>query len=78
MYTHSEKNNFNKIMSGVVMRYTGAKIILESLQRLGVECIFGYPGGIILDIYEEIYKARGKVKHYLMSSEQGATCAADG
>ncbi len=52
-------------MSGVVMRYTGAKIILESLQRLGVECIFGYPGGSILDIYEEIYKARGKVKHYL-------------
>ncbi len=36
------------------MRYTGAKIILESLQRLGVECIFGYPGGSILDIYEEI------------------------
>ena len=60
------------------MRYTGAKIILESLQRLGVECIFGYPGGSILDIYEEIYKARGKVKHYLMSSEQGATFAADG
>lgn len=60
------------------MKYTGAKILLESLQRLGVECIFGYPGGSILDVYEEIFKSKGKIKHYLTASEQGATFAADG
>lgn len=60
------------------MKYAGAKIVLESLQRLGVDCIFGYPGGSILDVYEEIYKSKGKIKHYLMSSEQGATFAGDG
>ena len=60
------------------MKYTGAKILVESLQKLGVECIFGYPGGSILDIYEELYKVKGKIKHYLMSSEQGATFAGDG
>ncbi len=60
------------------MKYTGAKIILECLNKMGVDCIFGYPGGSILDIYEEIYKSKGKIKHYLMSSEQGATFAADG
>lgn len=60
------------------MKYTGAKIVVESLKRLGVQCIFGYPGGSILDIYEEIYKSKGKIKHYLMSSEQGATFAGDG
>ncbi len=38
------------------MKYTGAKIILECLNKMGVDCIFGYPGGSILDIYEEIYK----------------------
>ncbi len=34
------------------MKYTGAKIILECLNKMGVDCIFGYPGGSILDIYE--------------------------
>ena len=60
------------------MKCTGAKILLESLKKMGVECIFGYPGGSILDIYEELYKSKGKLKHYLMASEQGATFAADG
>lgn len=59
------------------MKYTGAKIITECLERLGVECIFDYPGGSILDIYDEIYHAK-KLKHYLMATEQGATFAADG
>lgn len=60
------------------MKYTGAKIIVESLQSLGVECVFGYPGGSILDIYDELYKVKGKIKHYLTASEQGATFAGDG
>ena len=60
------------------MKYTGAKILIESLKRMGTQCVFGYPGGSILDIYEELYKEKGKIKHYLMSSEQGATFAADG
>ncbi len=60
------------------MKYTGAKILIESLKRMGTQCVFGYPGGSILDIYEELYKEKGKIKHYLMSSEHGATFAADG
>lgn len=60
------------------MKYNGAKIVLESLKKFGVECIFGYPGGSILDVYDELYKSKGQIKHYLMASEQGATFAADG
>lgn len=60
------------------MKYTGAKILIETLIREGVDCVFGYPGGSILDVYDQIYKAKGKLKHYLMSSEQGAAFAGDG
>lgn len=62
----------------MAMKYTGAKILIESLIKEGVQEIFGYPGGSILDIYEEIYKSKGRIKHYLMASEQGATFAGDG
>jgi len=55
---------------------TGAKILIESLQREGVETIFGYPGGVVLPIYDELYNS--PVRHILVRHEQAAAHAADG
>jgi acetolactate synthase I/II/III large subunit len=62
------------------VRATGAFALLDSLKRHGVQHIFGYPGGAILPIYDEIYRAesRGDIKHILVRHEQGAAHAADG
>jgi len=61
-------------------RQKGSYILLDSLKRHGVQYIFGYPGGAILPIYDELYKfqARGELKHILVRHEQGAAHAADG
>jgi acetolactate synthase I/II/III large subunit len=66
--------------SVAVQRTTGAYALLDSLKRHGVEHIFGYPGGAILPIYDELYKfeERGDLKHFLVRHEQGAVHAADG
>ncbi|HHI97475.1 MAG TPA: acetolactate synthase large subunit, partial [Thermodesulfatator atlanticus] len=56
---------------------TGAQIIVEALKREGVEIIFGYPGGAVIDIYDELYRTP-EIKHVLVRHEQGATHAADG
>ena len=59
------------------MELSGGQIIVQFLKDEGVECIFGYPGGAVLHIYDEIYK-QDAVKHVLARHEQGATHAADG
>ncbi|MDP4146662.1 MAG: biosynthetic-type acetolactate synthase large subunit [Bacillota bacterium] len=59
------------------MQYTGARIILECLKEQGVDTVFGYPGGAVLNIYNEIYSFEG-IKHILTAHEQGAAHAADG
>ncbi|MFN3407041.1 MAG: biosynthetic-type acetolactate synthase large subunit [Caldimicrobium sp.] len=56
---------------------TGAKMIVEALKREGVEVIFGYPGGAVIDIYDELYKTQ-EIHHVLVRHEQGAAHAADG
>ena len=56
----------------------GAKIVMECLVEQGVEAVFGYPGGTILNIYDALYDYSDKIKHYLTSHEQGASHAADG
>lgn len=56
---------------------TGAKILIESLRKEGVDTIFGYPGGVILNIYEELYHTHD-IKHYLVRHEQAAIHAAEG
>lgn len=58
------------------MRLIGAKIFVEMLKREGVEVIFGFPGGAVLHIYDELFKA--DIKHILVRHEQGAVHAADG
>jgi acetolactate synthase-1/2/3 large subunit len=64
----------------VAQRRSGAYILIDSLERHGVKHIFGYPGGAILPIYDELYRAeaRGNIQHILVRHEQGAAHAADG
>ena len=59
------------------MQLTGAEIVVRCLQEEGVEYVFGYPGGAVLYLYDEIFK-QNKVKHVLVRHEQGAVHAADG
>lgn len=60
------------------MIITGAEILIKSLLDEGVDTIFGYPGGAVLNIYDELYKYRDKITHVLTAHEQGASHAADG
>ncbi len=60
------------------MEMTGAKIVMECLIEQGVDTIFGYPGGTILNVYDELYNYAGRVQHILTAHEQGACHAADG
>ncbi len=60
------------------MRLTGAEIVIECLKEQGVDTVFGYPGGAILNVYDELYKHSDEIRHILTSHEQGAAHAADG
>ena len=60
------------------MEMTGAQVVVECLLEQGVDTVFGYPGGTILNIYDELYKYQDKITHYLTAHEQGAAHAADG
>ena len=60
------------------MQLTGAQIVIECLKEQGVDTIFGYPGGAILNVYDELYKHKNEIRHVLTSHEQGASHAADG
>ncbi|MCL2826621.1 MAG: biosynthetic-type acetolactate synthase large subunit [Eggerthellaceae bacterium] len=60
------------------MTYTGAQILIEELIAHGVEVVFGYPGGSVLDIYDQLYKNSDRITHVLSAHEQGAAHAADG
>lgn len=60
------------------MELTGAQILMECLQEQNVDTVFGFPGGAVLNIYDELYKYDSKIRHILTSHEQGAAHAADG
>ena len=60
------------------MRLNGSEILIECLKEQGVDTVFGYPGGAILNVYDELYKHSNEIKHILTSHEQGASHAADG
>ena len=60
------------------MKLNGSQIVVECLKEQGVDTIFGYPGGAILNIYDELYKHSNEITHILTSHEQGASHAADG
>lgn len=60
------------------MKLTGSEIVIECLKEQGVDTIFGYPGGTILNVYDALYKHSDEIRHVLTSHEQGAAHAADG
>ena len=60
------------------MQLTGAEIVIECLKEQGVDVVFGYPGGTILNVYDALYKHSDEITHILTSHEQGASHAADG
>ncbi len=60
------------------MQLTGAEIVIECLKEQGVDTVFGYPGGSILNVYDALYKHSDEITHILTSHEQGAAHAADG
>ena len=61
-----------------MMQMTGSQILIECLKEQGGDTVFGYPGGAILNVYDELYRHRGEIRHVLTSHEQGASHAADG
>jgi acetolactate synthase-1/2/3 large subunit len=60
------------------LKLTGAEIFVQCLKEQGVDTIFGYPGGAVLNIYDALFKYRNEIRHILTSHEQGAAHAADG
>jgi acetolactate synthase-1/2/3 large subunit len=60
------------------MELSGARIVVESLIKEGVDTVFGYPGGTILNVYDELFKCSDRIRHVLTAHEQGAAHAADG
>lgn len=60
------------------MKLNGAEIIIACLKEQGVDTVFGFPGGAVLNIYDALYKNRDSIRHILTSHEQGASHAADG
>lgn len=60
------------------MQLTGSQIIMEILLEMGVDTVFGYPGGAALNIYDTLYSYQDRIRHVLTAHEQGAAHAADG
>lgn len=60
------------------MQKNGSDILMECLLEQGVDCVFGYPGGAVLNIYDALYKYSDQIRHVLTAHEQGAAHAADG
>lgn len=72
------RQHSNDTQKEVEMQLTGSQILVECLKEQGVDTIFGYPGGSVLNIYDELYRHQNEIKHILTSHEQGASHAADG
>lgn len=60
------------------MQLNGAEIVIECLKEQGVDTVFGYPGGAILNVYDALYEHSNEIRHILTSHEQGAAHAATG
>lgn len=78
MSTTEAKNHAPKATPNNPDQMTGAEIIIQALIDQGVEVVFGYPGGAVLPIYDEIFKNQDKIKHVLVRQEGGALHAAEG
>ena len=78
MSTTEAKRKAKKATPAPARKMTGAEMVIEALIEQGVEVIFGYPGGAVLPIYDEIFKNSKRIKHVLVRHEQGASHAAEG
>ena len=58
------------------MKISGAKIVVETLIEQGCETVFGFPGGQVIDLFDELYLSRDRIEHILTAHEQGAAHAA--
>lgn len=72
------KKNLLLKKKGEIMKLTGAQIIIEALVEQGCDRVFGYPGGQVINLYDELYKNRDRINHIITAHEQGAAHAADG
>ena len=72
------RNSVRRLPFMKPQRMTGSRIVIETLIEQGVTDVFGYPGGQVLNIYDELYKASDRINHFLTAHEQGAAHAADG
>ena len=63
-----QNKNYDRGMNG--MQLTGSQIVIECLKEQGVDTVFGYPGGAILNVYDELYKHKDEIKHILTSHER--------
>ena len=72
------KDMVAKASDSLVEGATGAEILIDALISEGVDTIFGYPGGAVLHIYDELWRARDRITHYLVRHEQGAVHMAEG
>jgi len=78
MSTAKAKQQAKKSTTPAAKKMTGAEMVIKALIEQGVEVIFGYPGGAVLPIYDEIFKNKDKIKHVLVRQEGGALHAAEG
>ena len=78
MSTANAKQDATKTTPAKTKQMTGAEIVINALIEQGVEVIFGYPGGAVLPIYDELFKHKDKIKHVLVRQEGGALHAAEG
>lgn len=78
MSTTEAKRKASKTTPAPAKKMTGAEMVIEALIEQGVEVIFGYPGGAVLPIYDELFKNKDRIKHVLVRHEQGASHAAEG
>ena len=76
--TDSRDRSLNTTKGMIQLKLTGAQILIQTLLEHGVDTVFGYPGGQVLNIYDELYKSSDKITHYITCHEQGAAHAADG
>ncbi len=78
MSTTEAKRTASKTKPAPARKMSGAEMVIEALIEQGVEVIFGYPGGAVLPIYDELFKNKDRIKHVLVRHEQGASHAAEG
>src|SRR3569832_1485387 len=78
MIAQQEIHNRIVTLPAVAEMPTGAEMLIQALSHEGVDTIFGYPGGAVLHIYDELWRARERITHYLVRHEQGAVHMAEG